>query len=136
MRGNNIGGPELKSHRSEVVLEEAADGHLPKVLRTVKTFETDGTNTLSRLRAYSDCVERARRVVADLGEVGSNRTDRPLSPGPGSGEIRVENRRVLVVRNPVFGRNFPVSISRKVPGGAPEGRLPRQNPFRLDGKER
>src|SRR5215472_14132540 len=110
---DNIRGPELEGHRSKIVLEESANLPLPKV-RRAEALEADGTNTGST-RAYSHCVERARSVVAHLGIIASHRTDRPLTPRRGSGEIRVEQRRTLVLSDPVSLRDFPVRVRGEVP---------------------
>src|SRR5215469_15015349 len=135
MGRHNIGAPELNCHRSEVVLDEAADRPPPQVL-CEKTLEANGPSTKGV--GTTNRIEGARRIVTHLRPEVSNWTDRPLSPGPGGGEIRVENGRVLVVRDIVFSVNFPVGISCEVPVAAPQPvlRLPRQSKFRLDGEER
>src|SRR6516165_1691919 len=133
MGGDNAGGPELQGYRAEVVLQEAAHVPPPEV-RCTQTLEADRSSA----RAVDNGVgiERARRVVTHLHHVVSNRADRPFSPGPGRGEIRVEERCTLVVGDAVFSRNFPVRISREVPVGAPYvAWLPGQNQFRLEGPQ-
>src|SRR6516164_505613 len=129
MRGNNSGAPELKGHRAEVVLEEAADVPPPKVLRT-ETLEAHGTNTVLVDKGIG--VEGARSVMAYLRDEVSNRTDCPLSDGLGRGEIRMEKRRVLVVCDTVFSGNFPVRVGCEIPSLW----LPRQNELGLNGPER
>ena len=114
-----------QGYRAEVVLQEAAR---PMYRHTRSQAQVPLTNGVG--------IERARRVVTHLHHVVSNRTDRPFSPGPGRGEIRVEERCTLVVGDAVFSRNFPVRIRREVPVGAPYvAWLPGQNQFRLEGPQ-